>query len=105
MTTLEQLMQQDEDNRNRDREALDMLLDAERGVAQLIADLGEAQAEYAQERERLKAEMAQLRPSRRQGSSQTKSEKSKEGDASNAAAKGKGKEKERDSREPGTGSR
>ena len=96
MTTLAQLMQQDEDNRNRYRQALDMLLEAEREVDQLIADLKEAQAEYAKERERLKTEMAQLRASRRQGSSETRSEKSKEGDAGNAVAKGKGKEKEQE---------
>ena len=102
MTTLAQLMQQDEDNRNRYRQALDMLLDAEREVDQLIADLKEAQAEYAKERERLKTEMAQLRASRRQGSFETRSEKSKEGDAGNAVAKGKGKEKEKEASRPAT---
>ena len=74
MTTLAQLMQQDEDSRNRYRQALDVLIEAEREVEQLIADLKEAQAEFAKERQRLKAEMAQLRASRRQSSSETRSD-------------------------------
>ena len=44
-------MQQDEVNRNRYREVLGMLLEAEREVRQLIAALKEAQAEYAEEYE------------------------------------------------------
>ncbi|KAI1790830.1 SNF2 family N-terminal domain-containing protein, partial [Ganoderma leucocontextum] len=88
MATLAQLTQQDEDNRNRYRQALDLLVGAEQEADKLITDLQEALVEHAKEREKLKAE---LRASRRQGSAgaQSHTSKSDEGECD----KDKGKER------------
>ncbi|TBU46840.1 SNF2 family N-terminal domain-containing protein [Dichomitus squalens] len=99
MTTLAQLLQQDDGNRNRYRQALDMLLEAEQEADKLIADLKEAQAEYAKEREKLQSEMAQLRASRRQDSSEAQTEKSKDSDFSKGKGKAKDNGKEQDKEE------
>ncbi|PIL26140.1 hypothetical protein GSI_11895 [Ganoderma sinense ZZ0214-1] len=88
MATLAQLTQLDEDNRNRYRQALDLLVDAEQEADKLIADLKEALVEHAKEREKLKAE---LRASRRQGSAETQGSASKSAEDEND--KGKGKER------------
>ena len=69
-------MQQEDGNRNRYRQALDLLLEAEKDADKLIADLKEAIAQHVKDGEALKAEMAQLRASRRKDSAQEQSDKS-----------------------------
>ncbi|KAI0350953.1 hypothetical protein OH77DRAFT_1411940 [Trametes cingulata] len=66
MASHAQLLQQDETNRNRYREALDVLLNAEREAQKLVDDLAEALAEHAKEGEKLKAETAKRREARRE---------------------------------------
>ena len=90
MTTLAQLTQLDEDNRNRYRQALDLLVGAEQEADRLVTDLKEALVEHAKEREKLKAE---LRASRRQGSTGAQSSTSKNTEEEHG--KGKGKERAR----------
>ena len=85
MSLQAQLVQQDSRNRNRYREALDILLAAEKEAEKLIADVLEAMEAHAKEGERLKAE---VRAARRQNSSDAQSDVS-------AGDKGKGKGKER----------
>ncbi|KAI0632763.1 SNF2 family N-terminal domain-containing protein [Trametes polyzona] len=65
MATLAQLVQQDETRLNRYREALDILLAAEKEAQNLVSDMSEALAELAKEGEALKAETAKLREERR----------------------------------------
>ncbi|KAI0641041.1 SNF2 family N-terminal domain-containing protein [Trametes meyenii] len=64
MASLAQLLQQDETNRNRYREALDVLLNAEKDAEKLVADLSDVLAEHAKEGEKLKEETARLREAR-----------------------------------------
>ncbi|KAI0742548.1 SNF2 family N-terminal domain-containing protein [Daedaleopsis nitida] len=90
MTTLAQLLQQDDGNRNCYRQALDILLEAEHDADTLLADIKDALAQHTKEGEQLKAEMAQLRASRRQGSADTRND-NKNGQSSDIG-KGKGKE-------------
>ncbi|KAI0706718.1 SNF2 family N-terminal domain-containing protein [Cerioporus squamosus] len=85
MTTLAQLIQQEDGNRNRYRQALDLLIEGEQEADKLVADLKEALAEHVKEGERLKAE---FRASRRQGSSAAQSDKSKQDQTED---KGKGR--------------
>ncbi|KAI0334196.1 hypothetical protein GY45DRAFT_1318648 [Cubamyces sp. BRFM 1775] len=66
MATLAQVIQRDEESRNRYREALDLLLEAETEARQLVEDLVGVLAEHAKEGEKLKAETAQRREERRQ---------------------------------------
>ncbi|KAI0668956.1 SNF2 family N-terminal domain-containing protein [Trametes maxima] len=66
MATLAQLLQQDESNRNRYREALETLLNAEKDGQNLVTDLSDALAEHLKEGEKLKAETARLREERQQ---------------------------------------
>ncbi len=88
MAALAQLTQQDEDNRNRYRQALDLLVDAEQEADRLIADLKEALVEHAKEREKIKAD---LRASRCQGSAGAHSNAGK--NIEGELEKGKGKER------------
>lgn len=88
MTTLAQLLQREDGNRNRYRQALDVLLEAEQDADSLLADVKEALAQHAKEGEQLKAEIAQLRASRRQGSTDTRK------DNGETSANGKGKQKD-----------
>lgn len=90
MATLAQLTQLDDENRNRYRQALDLLVDAEQEADKLIADLKEALVEHAKEREKLKVE---VRATRRQGSSREQSSTGK--DVEDDSDKGKGKERVR----------
>ena len=89
MATLAQLVQQESGNRNRYRQALDMLIEAEEEADKLVADLKEALAEYVKEGERLKAK---FRASRGQGFFDARGDKSKEAQSAN---KGKGKDRAR----------
>ncbi|KAI0776695.1 SNF2 family N-terminal domain-containing protein [Trametes elegans] len=83
MATLAQLIQQDDRNLNRYREALDVLLNAEKEADKFVSDLLDAIAEHAKEGAKLKAETAKLRDERRQVR------------AEHAAANGKGKARAR----------
>lgn len=82
-TTLAQLIQQDDRNKNRYRQALDLLVQGEEEANNLIADINDALAEHAKEGERLKTEAAQLRAFRRPGSDP--------GPSNEAQGNGKGK--------------
>ncbi|KAI0370965.1 hypothetical protein BV20DRAFT_943332 [Pilatotrama ljubarskyi] len=66
MASLAQLLQQDEMNPHRYREALDVLLNAEKEAQKLVDDLAAALAEHAKEGEKLKAETAKRREERRE---------------------------------------
>ncbi|KAI8992837.1 SNF2 family N-terminal domain-containing protein [Trametes punicea] len=77
MAYLAQLLQQDELNRNRYREALDILLKAEKEAQKLVDDLVDTLAEHAKEGEELKAETAKRREERRQASIHNANEKGK----------------------------
>ncbi|RDX45998.1 hypothetical protein OH76DRAFT_1407336 [Lentinus brumalis] len=90
MTTLAQLIQQEDGNRNRYRQALDLLVEGEQEADKLLADLKEALAEHVKEGERLKAE---FRASRRHASA-APSDKSKEDRSAD-----KGKDRARDESE------
>lgn len=73
-TALAQLVQQEDGNRNRYRQALDLLLEAETEAEKLIADVKEVIAQHAQDGDNLRAEMAQRRAVRRHGSADTLSD-------------------------------
>ncbi|KAI0702634.1 SNF2 family N-terminal domain-containing protein [Earliella scabrosa] len=81
-TTLAQLVQREEQNKNRYRQALDLLIEAEQEADKMMADVKEAIAQHTKEGEKLKEETAQLRAARRKGSAD---DQQAEGD------KGKGK--------------
>ncbi|KAI9061801.1 hypothetical protein FKP32DRAFT_1594010 [Trametes sanguinea] len=70
MANLAQLVQQDEENRNRYREALDILLAAEKEAQKLLGDLVEAVEANTKEGEQLKAETAKRREELRQARAQ-----------------------------------
>ncbi|RPD76905.1 hypothetical protein L226DRAFT_459082 [Lentinus tigrinus ALCF2SS1-7] len=84
MSALAQLIQRENGNRNRYRQALDLLVEAEQEADKLVTDVKEALAEHIKEGERLKAE---FRASRRQGSPAARSDRSKE----QSTDKGKGR--------------
>ena len=87
MTLQAQLVQQDSNNRNRYREAIDVLLAAEKEGDKLIADVLETAKAHAKEGERLRAE---VRAARRQGSTGAQ----RTGTANDGKGKGKETRKE-----------
>ena len=81
-TTLAQLIQREDQNKNRYRQALDLLIEAEQEADKMMADVKDAIAQHTKEGEKLKEETAQLRAARRKASGD---DQQAEGD------KGKGK--------------
>ena len=66
-TRLAQLVQREDQNKNRYRQALDLLIEAEQEADKMMADVKEAIAQHTKEGERLKEETARLRAARRKG--------------------------------------
>ncbi|OSD03772.1 hypothetical protein PYCCODRAFT_1365388 [Trametes coccinea BRFM310] len=77
MANLAQLVQQDDANRNRYREALDILLAAEKEAQKLVGDLVEAVEAHTKEGEQLKAETAKRREELRQAHAEKANDKGK----------------------------